>query len=289
MCCRALLLFGVGITLVVAPLTTTLMGSVPVANAGLGSAINNAVSRVGSAVAAGARCTSSSAACSMASWAAWRRAWIPSSDEVRAAVQPLNPPPPGTDPATAGAMDRASTDAFRLAMLIDVGAAGRGRRRQRAGLRKGPGAGRDAISRASRLIHPHVVPRYDAGNSVSVRQGPPNWPPTARLSSRKKGWSKTHALGATSAGVASWYVTPVHAPGDASRLPVHRVDVEVVRQRLVHEQRAAEPLAAGVARPMERAVQQARLAAHVLHHVDLARRGPADRADVRAQHPERGP
>src|SRR5207342_2022102 len=44
----AVLLFGVGITLVVAPLTTTLMGSVPVANAGLGSAINNAVSRVGS-------------------------------------------------------------------------------------------------------------------------------------------------------------------------------------------------------------------------------------------------
>src|SRR4029079_215730 len=43
----AVLLFGVGITLVVAPLTTTLMGSVPVANAGLGSAINNAISRVG--------------------------------------------------------------------------------------------------------------------------------------------------------------------------------------------------------------------------------------------------
>ena len=44
----AVILFGVGITLVVAPLTTTLMGSVPVANAGLGSAINNAISRVGS-------------------------------------------------------------------------------------------------------------------------------------------------------------------------------------------------------------------------------------------------
>ncbi len=44
----AVILFGIGITLVVAPLTTTLMGSVPVANAGLGSAINNAVSRVGS-------------------------------------------------------------------------------------------------------------------------------------------------------------------------------------------------------------------------------------------------
>ena len=37
----------VGISLVVAPLTTTLMGSVPVSNAGLASAINNAISRVG--------------------------------------------------------------------------------------------------------------------------------------------------------------------------------------------------------------------------------------------------
>ena len=43
----SVLLFGVGISLVVAPLTTTLMGSVPVSNAGLASAINNAVSRVG--------------------------------------------------------------------------------------------------------------------------------------------------------------------------------------------------------------------------------------------------
>ena len=43
----AVLLFGVGITLVVAPLTTTLMGSIPVGNAGIGSAINNAISRVG--------------------------------------------------------------------------------------------------------------------------------------------------------------------------------------------------------------------------------------------------
>ena len=42
-----MLLFGVGISLVVAPLTTTLMSSVPVSNAGLASAINNAMSRVG--------------------------------------------------------------------------------------------------------------------------------------------------------------------------------------------------------------------------------------------------
>ena len=43
----ATILFGIGITLIVAPLTTALMNSVPVARAGLGSAINNAVSRIG--------------------------------------------------------------------------------------------------------------------------------------------------------------------------------------------------------------------------------------------------
>ena len=43
----ALTLFGLGISLVVAPLTSTLMNSIPTRNAGLGSAINNALSRVG--------------------------------------------------------------------------------------------------------------------------------------------------------------------------------------------------------------------------------------------------
>ena len=41
------LLFGLGISFVVAPLTSTLMGSVPGRFSGLGSAINNSISRVG--------------------------------------------------------------------------------------------------------------------------------------------------------------------------------------------------------------------------------------------------
>ena len=45
------LLFGVGLALLVAPLTTALMSSVPVRRAGLGSAINNAISRVGAPLA----------------------------------------------------------------------------------------------------------------------------------------------------------------------------------------------------------------------------------------------
>ena len=43
----AVLLFGLGIALIVAPLTSTLMNSVPTTRSGLGSAINNSISRVG--------------------------------------------------------------------------------------------------------------------------------------------------------------------------------------------------------------------------------------------------
>ena len=41
------MLFAFGIAMLVAPLTTALMTSVPVGNSGLASAINNALSRIG--------------------------------------------------------------------------------------------------------------------------------------------------------------------------------------------------------------------------------------------------
>ena len=85
------LLFGIGISLVVAPLTTTLMSSVPVANAGLASAINNAISRVGQPLLSArdlrawcrARSTRRCAA------VAGRR---PERSRAAGQVQPLNPP-----------------------------------------------------------------------------------------------------------------------------------------------------------------------------------------------------
>ena len=116
----AVVLFGVGITLVVAPLTTTLMGSVPMANAGLGSAINNAVSRVGSPLLL-AMLYLVITLVFYGSLDRTQPSMDTDSNAVRAVVQPLNPPPAGTDPQTAIAIDQASTEAFRLAMLIDAG------------------------------------------------------------------------------------------------------------------------------------------------------------------------
>ena len=115
-----LVVFGVGISLVVAPLTTALMSSIPTRNAGLGSAINNAISRVGSPLV--------SAILFIAITATF---WPTLADlldgvdvgapQIREQVSPLAGPQPGADPALAAAANRASTDAFHLAMLVSAG------------------------------------------------------------------------------------------------------------------------------------------------------------------------
>jgi hypothetical protein len=50
----AVLVFGLGLSLTVAPLTATVLGGVPEAEAGMASAINNAVARVGGLLAVAA-------------------------------------------------------------------------------------------------------------------------------------------------------------------------------------------------------------------------------------------
>lgn len=107
--------FGAGLAILVAPLTTALMGSVPVRRAGLGSAINNAVSRVGAPLA--------SAVLFIAITARFLPALLEAvpglTAEAAAAlgISPLAPPPAGAPPAVASAIRAASTDAFHLAML----------------------------------------------------------------------------------------------------------------------------------------------------------------------------
>lgn len=113
----ALLLFGLGISLVVAPLTSTLMSSIPTRNAGLGSAINNALSRVGTPLIGAVIFVVVSA-----TFYAGLGSRVPGLDtsdpSLRAQISPLNPPRTGVPADQAGAAKEASVDAFRVAAVL---------------------------------------------------------------------------------------------------------------------------------------------------------------------------
>jgi EmrB/QacA subfamily drug resistance transporter len=113
------LLSGFGMSLVVAPLTASLMSSVPVRNAGIASAINNAISRVGQPLLSAMIFVVVSG-----SFYAALAGVVPGLDAtspaLRALVQPLNPPAAGTPPAIAAAATIASVDALHLAVLVCV-------------------------------------------------------------------------------------------------------------------------------------------------------------------------
>jgi EmrB/QacA subfamily drug resistance transporter len=113
----AMTVFGIGMGLVVAPLTSTLMASIPVAQAGVGSAINNAVSRVGQPLLAAIAFI----VVNTVFYAVLGSAF-PSLDfddpALRAAVPPLNPSAESVPAALSEASRIASADAFQLVMLM---------------------------------------------------------------------------------------------------------------------------------------------------------------------------
>lgn len=114
------LLFGAGLMVMVAPLTTALMTSVPVRHSGVASAINNAISRVGPQLA-GALIFVLITSSFYAGLAERVPALDIASPEVRRQVAPLNAPEPGVSAEVAAAARVVSTDAFHLAMLISAG------------------------------------------------------------------------------------------------------------------------------------------------------------------------
>jgi len=114
------IVFGVGLGIMVAPLTAALMASVPVDNAGLASSINNAISRIGPQLA-GALIFVAVTAVFYSSLASRIPGTDASSEALRAQVSPLNRPT-ASAPAEVAAQARfASGDAFRTAMLIAAG------------------------------------------------------------------------------------------------------------------------------------------------------------------------
>jgi EmrB/QacA subfamily drug resistance transporter len=115
-----LLLFGAGLMMMVAPLTTAVMTSVPSHNSGLASAINNAISRIGPQLA-GALIFIAITTAFYASLAAHAPNLDVNAPEVRREISPLNRPGMRLSPAQAQAVKQASSDGFHLAMMASAG------------------------------------------------------------------------------------------------------------------------------------------------------------------------
>jgi EmrB/QacA subfamily drug resistance transporter len=112
--------FGIGLAIMVAPLTTALMSSVPAQNSGVASAINNAISRVGPQLA-GALIFVAITSTFYTGLTARVPQLDTASPELRRQVAPLNPPSAEVPPQVAMAAHAASVDAFHLAMLVSAG------------------------------------------------------------------------------------------------------------------------------------------------------------------------
>jgi len=115
-----LLLFGAGLMVMVAPLTTALMTSVAERHAGLASAINNAVSEVGPQLV-GAVTFVMITATFYAGLAARVPGLDVASPAFRLAVAPLNPPAPTVPAAVAAAARLESAASFHVAMWLSTG------------------------------------------------------------------------------------------------------------------------------------------------------------------------
>jgi len=125
-----LVLFGIGLMTMVAPLTTAVMTSVPEHNSGVASAINNAISRVGPQLA-GALIFVAIASSFYAGLASRVPGLDPSNSEVRKAIAPLNQPKANARVPVDGRVVRgstltdeaaeASTHAFHLSMILGAG------------------------------------------------------------------------------------------------------------------------------------------------------------------------
>jgi EmrB/QacA subfamily drug resistance transporter len=128
----ALLIFALGLAIVVAPLTATVLSDADEHNAGIASAVNNAIARVAGLVAIAAI----GAVVASQYDTRFTEALAGAPPAARAAAEAMDPrpfaveSPPGADPAAAAEIERAqeeaSVDSFRFGVGIAVALVGLG-------------------------------------------------------------------------------------------------------------------------------------------------------------------
>ena len=145
----AMIVYGLGISLVVAPLTSTLMTLDP----GLAGRDRLGDQQLDLADRLPARSGRSIFIAITASFYSTLAASVPGLDPddptVRATIAPLNPAPAGSTQQLVDAIRSASTDAFRLAMLVAAGLLVVGAVVDAVGLREPRGEGSKAGDRAT--------------------------------------------------------------------------------------------------------------------------------------------
>ena len=198
----ATLLFGLGLAITVAPLTTALMASVPENRAGLGSAVNNAISRVGPQLAGAlifVAITGAFYADLSSRVPGHRHVLRASSAQQVVAAEPARPG--GRARRLVAAAGEASTDSFHLAMGIAAGLLLAGAVVNGIGIRdpQAPAATERVTADASDRRRPAA--RVEAARAVENGPGKELARPAAgrpirlaELALRRSRWSCSHSL-----------------------------------------------------------------------------------------------
>jgi hypothetical protein len=163
---------------VVAPLTTALMTSVPKQNSGVGSAVNNAISRVGPQLA-GSLIFVAIAASFYSGLASRVPGLDTASSKLRAQVTPFNRPDPGTSAAMVRVARDASTHSFHVAMVLSAALLFAGAAVSAVGIRDPGGPPWVRHPRAARRPpHPHFRGTHEKEALLKAgpaRSKPPPW------------------------------------------------------------------------------------------------------------------
>ena len=164
------ILFGIGLMIMVAPLTSALMRSVPVEHSGVASAVNNAISRVGPQLA-GALIFIAITGTFYANLADRVPELDTSAAAVREQIAPLNTPQ-DAEPGVVEAARESSAEAFHFAMLIAAGLCFAGAAINGIGIRNSEARDTDRRPTTAPSIPPCPAEERDQQPAVLGQQAP---------------------------------------------------------------------------------------------------------------------